>query len=108
MLIANVESFIHTEETGVGGHVGTLEHLGKASKGSDDTLEHLEGGLCTVVETVCQAVGVAGHTHATHTAHAAAHTTIHAASIHSTSVHATHAAHAATVASHGAKPGVGA
>jgi cell division protein ZapA (FtsZ GTPase activity inhibitor) len=48
----HIEMGERTEEARVRGHVGALQHLRKATKGLDDALQHLEGGLRTVVELI--------------------------------------------------------
>lgn len=88
-------------------HVCALEHLSKATKRTDDTLNHVESGLGALPERVRQAVRIIGilsrhatvhPSHASHTAHA----TIHATSVASIAAAAVHGAHAA----HGAEAGV--
>lgn len=90
----------------MGGHVCALQHLGKATKGTHNTFDHVEGGLGALAKGVGKAVGIIGVLSSHATVHAS-HTTIAAHSIHAT----THTTIAATVhgthAAHGAKAGVG-
>ena len=75
-----------TEEAGVGGHVGAVEHLGEAAEGLDDAFDDLKGRLGALAEAVCQAVGIV---------HArlpgiAAHASVHAAAVHGAVASAVH------------------
>lgn len=90
-------------------HVSALEHLSKATKRTDDTLNHVESGLGALSKRVCQAVRIIGilsrhatvhPSHASHAAHAA-HASIHATSV-ATIAAAVHGAHTP----HGAEAGV--
>ena len=87
-----------TKEGGVSCHVGALEHLCEAAKGTDYAFDDLECRLCALAEAVCEAIRVVGvhshpsshstHTVAAHSSHpaVAAHST-HSISAHPTTIH---------------------
>lgn len=84
--VAEQEGRRHTEERGVSGHIGTLQHLRKPSECAHDTFDDVERRLSALTEAVRETIRVIGII--------AAHPSSHAA--HSVSSHATHATHPVT------------